>query len=65
VGYPRHQKVLCITRGRRTRFFYGPKLGELVTTHVKIGDDFGYATLTTSKWRVGKRTGETTYGTEA
>jgi hypothetical protein len=64
VGYPRHQKVLCIVRGRRTRFFYGPKLGELVTTHLKVGDSFGYATLTTSKWRAGKRTSAHAYSTE-
>jgi hypothetical protein len=65
VGYPRHQYVLCVVRGRRTRFFYGSKLGELVTAHVKVGDDFGYATLTTSKWRVGERSTTKSYSTEA
>lgn len=64
MGYPRHQKVLCVTRGRRTRFFYGPKLGDLLKAHVKIGEDFGYATLTTSKWRVGNRTSVSSYETE-
>lgn len=65
MGYPRHQKVLCVTKGSRTRFYYGVKLGELVTKHVKIGEDFGYATLTTSKWRVGKRSSAKTYSSEA
>ena len=61
VGYPRHQKVLCVTRGSRTRFFYGEKLGELMKARVRVGEDFGYATLTTSKWRIGKRTGKESY----
>jgi hypothetical protein len=65
VGYPRHQKVLCVTKGSRTRFYYGTKLGELVKDRVKIGEDFGYATLTTSKWRVGNRTSQKTYSSEA
>jgi len=64
MGYPKHQFVLCRVRGTRTQFFYGSKLGDLVTQRVKVGDDFGYATLTTSKWRVGTRTSTRAYATQ-
>ena len=65
MGYPKHQWVLCRVRGNKTQFFYGTKLGDLVTQHIKVGDDFGYAKLTTSKWRVGSRTSQRAYSTAA
>ena len=58
MSYPRHQYVLAVTRGRRTRWFYGEKLGELLKARVKVGDGFEYAKLTTGPWRVGTRTHE-------
>jgi hypothetical protein len=64
MAIPRKQYVLARTRGRRTHYFYGTKLGALVVQHVKVGDEFKYAEQFTRNWRSGKRTSERTYGTE-
>lgn len=64
MAYPRKQYVLCRIRGRRTQFFYGLHLGELVKQHIKIGDEFYYAKQITGTWRSGRRTGENRYATE-
>jgi hypothetical protein len=39
---PKKEYVLIRKRGRRTSYFYGPKLGDLVTAHLKIGEKFRY-----------------------
>ena len=65
MSYPKTQYVLARTRGTKTSFFYGLKLGDLIRTHIKVGDTFGYAKLTTSPWRVGTRSSEKAYFTEA
>ena len=64
MTYPRKQYVLARTRGRKTHFFYGPKLGKLISDHIRVGDSFQYAEQFTRNWRSGTRTGETRYATE-
>ena len=63
MKYPRNQYVLAVTRGSRTRWFYGEKLGELLKARVKVGDAFEYAKLTTGTWRRGIRTHEVSHET--
>lgn len=64
MTFPRKQYVLARTRGRKTQFFYGLKLGKLITDHIRIGDDFQYAEQITDNWRTGTRTSEHAYATE-
>ena len=64
MSYPKAQFILSRTRGSKTSYFYGSKLGILVRTHVKIGDTFSYAKLTTSPWRTSTRISDHTYATE-
>ena len=59
--YPKKQYLLARTRGRRTDYFYGTKLGELITQRVKIGDEFFATTLTRGDWAKGTRTGKNRY----
>ncbi len=63
--FPKVQFVLARTRGRKTQFFYGPKIGALMLAHIKVGDLFQYAKQTTSGWRIARRTSKTTYTLEA
>jgi hypothetical protein len=65
VSYPKKQYLLARVRGRTTNYFYGTKLGELVTDHIKVGDDFWYTILTRGAWTLGTRTSRRTYGTAA
>jgi hypothetical protein len=64
MTYPRKQYVLAHTRGCKTSFFYGPKLGKLINEHIHVGDDFSYAEQITDNWRSGIRTSETCYALE-
>jgi hypothetical protein len=64
MSYPRKQYVLCRIRGRKTSFFYGVKLGDLIESHINVGDEFFYAAQFTRNWRSGKRTSEHAYSTE-
>jgi hypothetical protein len=51
VAFPKKQYVLARKRGRKTSYFYGDKLKDLYC-HIKPGEEFRYATLTTSQWNV-------------
>lgn len=65
MTYPKKQYLLARVRGRKTNYFYGTKLGTLITDHIKVGDDFWYTTLTRGSWTLGTRTSTRTYGTAA
>ena len=45
MSYPKQQYVLARKRGRRTRYFYGVRLKD-VLGHVRDGEEFVYFTLT-------------------
>ena len=57
MSYPRTQWVIAITQGRRTRYYYGEKLGALVMERVKPNGSFVARKLTSGKPKRGVRSG--------
>lgn len=63
MSYPKKQWLLAVRKGRSVRYFYGAKLGDLITDRVKVGDDFYAAPLVRGEWVGGVRSSEKSYAT--